>query len=217
LELALAIGKPILPIGFTGGNSGEFWNEDREQFVELFKIPAELVTQLGMGPSSELHRKTRAEQIARTVLKQTQRRCLVLMDFKEEHKHFFENVLSPAIENAGFQPHRLDRHEDAGNITELFLSRISDCQAIVADITGLNPNVMYELGHIHHHGVVSPIIITRDRIKPDELPFYLRQHQVIVVEDDAQDVTQRIERQLTQTRKERQTPVWGRGGQSEIT
>lgn len=208
LELALAIGKPALPIGFTGGDSEEFWTVDKKEFIRWLDIPTELADQLETQPSSELGRKTLADQIAKLVLKKAQRRCLVLMGFQKEHAEFFDSVLSPAIRNAGFRPHRLDRDEDAGNITDLFLSRLADCHAIVVDITGLNPNVMYELGHIHHSAVVSPVIVTRDKVKAEELPFYLRQHQVIVVEDDAQKVNQRLERQLMQAWKERQTPVW---------
>ena len=208
LELALAIGKPALPMGFSGGDSGDFWNEDRDQFVEWFEISSELADQLGTRPLSELARKTLAEQIAKTLLKKAQRRCLVLMDFGKKHANFFEQVIAPALDLAGFQPHRLDRHEDAGSITELFLRRLADCHAIVVDITGLNPNVMYELGHIHQQAKLDPVIVTRDRLQPDELPFYLRQHQVIVVEDDPKIASQRIERQLMLTKKYLQAPVW---------
>lgn len=208
LELALALGKPILPIGFSGGDSEVFWHEEQAQFMKLFELPQELVDQLSVRPTSELDRQSLAKQIAITVLKQAQRRCLVLMGFQKEHDEFFDSILSPAIENAGFEPHRLDRHEDAGDITGLFLSRLADCHAIIVDITGLNPNVMYELGHIHHDGRVSPVIVTHDDIEHEKLPFYLRQHQVIAVKDNIEMVQKRIERQLLQVKKENQIPVW---------
>jgi hypothetical protein len=208
LELALAIGKPIMPVGFTGGDSGDFWNEDREQFVDWLEIPPELAISLGAGWSSERDRKTLAEQIAKIMIKKTQRRCLVLMEFGAEHDDFYETTLSPAIKIAGFKPHRLDRDEDAGSIPELLLSRLADCAAVIVDITGLNPNVMYELGHIRYGGVVSPLIVTRDNKETLEIPFYLRQDKIIFADDDAQTVKQSIERQLMLTRRERQTPVW---------
>ena len=207
LEVALAIGKPILPIGFTGGDSAAFWDEDKEHFVEWLQIPAELATQLGEGPSSGTDTKQLADEVAVTLLKNARRRCLVLMGFGGANDAFFDSVLSPTIKSSGFEPHRLDRHDDAGNITELFLSRVTDSQAIVVDITGLNPNVMYELGHIHHHATISPVIVTRDAIKLEDLPFYLRQHVVIVVGSDKQIVADRIARQLALSRKKR-APSW---------
>lgn len=56
--------------------------------------------------------------------------------------------------------------------------------------------------------VVSPIIVTRDNVEAEALPFYIRQHQVIVVKDDVEILTERIEEQLMRTREESQTPVW---------
>lgn len=208
LELALALGKPILPIGFTGGDLEVFWHEEREQFMKFFELPVELADQLSVRPSSELDRKSLAKQIAVTVLKKARRRCLVLMGFQKEHDEFFDTILSPAIENAGFEPHRLDRHEDAGDITGIFLSRLTDSHAIIVDITGLNSNVIYELGHIHHYDKIAPVIVTRDDIEHEKIPFYIRQHQVISVKDNIEKVQKRITRQLMQARAESQVPIW---------
>ena len=44
---------------------------------------------------------------------------------------------------------------------------------MIADITFLNENVMYELGYAHGRGL-APLIYTRDAARLEHLPVYLR-------------------------------------------
>jgi hypothetical protein len=54
----------------------------------------------------------------------------------------------------------------------------------VIDATGLNPNVMYELGRVHEAGI-SPFIMRRvTGGSADPWPFYLRAEMTCEVADD---------------------------------
>jgi hypothetical protein len=56
----------------------------------------------------------------------------------------------------------------------------------MVDVTGLNPNVMYELGHVHAREI-NPFLIYRRpqaEIDADELPFYLRREKLITEQDN---------------------------------
>lgn len=180
LELAIALNRVALPIGFTGTDSARFWKPglERDHFVKQLDLAPSLVDRLGRVPQPAEMQEL-ADDVATAVLRKAERRCLVLMDFEDlGHREFFERVLTPAVEAKGFRVHRLDRAEFAGDILELFLARLNDCHAIVADVTGWNPNVLYELGRVHHHNRVKPLILCRRQEAAQDVPFYLSKHLI---------------------------------------
>lgn len=61
------------------------------------------------------------------------------------------------------------------NILQDIIQPIYEADMIIADLTGLNPNVMYELGLAHSFNKKT-IIITKDDIA--KLPFDLKQYRV---------------------------------------
>jgi hypothetical protein len=204
IEVALAIGRPVLPIGFSGNDSAEFWKDERERFVDLLGISKDVAARLTIGPASPSEAVALATDVARLVLKAARRRCLVLMGFSGvDNQIFYDAVLKPAIAHAGFQPYRLDRDSLAGNITEAFLAGLAVSHAILVDITALNPNVMYELGHIHQRAGVMPVIVTRDDTPPEQRPFYLRGHTVLEIHD-GKEVQKQIGAELSRVRDDLQ-------------
>ena len=56
--------------------------------------------------------------------------------------------------------------------------------SVVADVTHLNENVMYEVGYAHGHGV-EILLYTRDPARLDELPLYLKTVNVRYAADAA--------------------------------
>src|SRR5262249_19195250 len=52
---------------------------------------------------------------------------------------------------------RVDQDVFTGDVIERVKHRISNCELIIADITGNNPNVLYELGYAD--GVGKPAIV----------------------------------------------------------
>ena len=109
--------------------------------------------------------------------------CFVLMPFARD----FDGVYY-AITSACERPEvllacsRADDFYGAGHIMEDILEGIVNSEFIVADVTGKNPNVFYELGISHSFKPAAKVIILTQNI--DDVPFDLRQFRCIVYRPD---------------------------------
>jgi hypothetical protein len=104
--------------------------------------------------------------------------CFVIMPFAEEFDDVYgvikQAVQSVTISNNG-RCFRLDEARPAGRITDRLLGELRSATLCVADITGLKPNVMWELGFAMALGTPA-IVITQSRA---DLPFDIRDMQTI--------------------------------------
>lgn len=84
----------------------------------------------------------------------------------EHHLEVFEEVISPACEKFGITALRADGIASPGDINEQICRHVIESDLVVADVSGGNPNVMYELG-LRHLGGRPVIHIGED----GQLPF----------------------------------------------
>ncbi|MEU3056530.1 hypothetical protein [Streptomyces griseus] len=70
----------------------------------------------------------------------------------EHHLGIFEQVIAPACEKYGISALRADSIAHAGDINEQICRHVVESELVVADVSGGNPNVMYELGLRHITG-----------------------------------------------------------------
>lgn len=70
----------------------------------------------------------------------------------EHHLSIFEQVIAPACEKYGISAVRADGIAHAGDINEQICRHVVESDLVIADVTGGNPNVMYELGLRHITG-----------------------------------------------------------------
>lgn len=105
--------------------------------------------------------------------------CFVLMPFAAEMRSVYETIRR-AFEAAtvGFTCGRADELFGGGHIIEDILEGIAQAEIVVADVTGRNPNVFYELGIAHTAKPVEKVIIITQSM--DDVPFDLRQFRCIV-------------------------------------
>ena len=68
-------------------------------------------------------------------------------------------IIAPAVERAGLEPIRADEEKIGGTIHKPMFERLMLCHYAVADITGANPNVFYELGIRHAMRPRSTVIV----------------------------------------------------------
>jgi len=87
----------------------------------------------------------------------------------------YEFVVVPAVRDAGLQPYRADLDLSPGPITPKMLAELLGARVVIADLTGRNPNVYYELGITH--SFVRPLISIAD--SPKSLPFDAKDERII--------------------------------------
>lgn len=76
----------------------------------------------------------------------------VLMPFREENFAIYERTIKPTLENLDCRvEHAKDAHT-VERIVDAIFTQIARAQFIVADTTGKNPNVFYEIGYAHALG-----------------------------------------------------------------
>ncbi len=101
--------------------------------------------------------------------------CFVLMPFQEALTAVYEHGIKPQVEYMGMQCKRADEIYSAQGILGDIWDSIQTAELIIADCTGKNPNVMYELG-LCHALWKRVILISQNK---DDVPFDLRQWRVI--------------------------------------
>lgn len=103
--------------------------------------------------------------------------CFVLIPFSEEFKQAYESIKA-AVTLAGFTCYRADEIFQTRSIIQIIYDWIGRAEIVVADLTGRNPNVFYELGYAHALGK-STVLVTQDR---NDVPFDLRHRQYVLYE-----------------------------------
>jgi len=73
-------------------------------------------------------------------------------------------ILSEAIETAGFKPHLVSEADDVGIIQKRIIQNVYENQIVVCDVSGKNPNVMFELGM--RLAFDKPTVIVKDEKTP---------------------------------------------------
>jgi hypothetical protein len=101
--------------------------------------------------------------------------CFVLMPFGETWSNeVWSNMIRPSVEGLGLQCMRADSIHGMSIIEDIWTS-MNQSAFIIADLTKVNPNVMYEMGIVHTIGKPS-ILITQDiSSKPFDVS-HLRQY-----------------------------------------
>jgi hypothetical protein len=88
----------------------------------------------------------------------------------------FENLIKPAFSELGIEPVRADHIELPGLITKHVTDYLCEAPLVLADLTGNNPNVFYELGIRHTLGKPAIHIVDAHEI----LPFDLKGMRTII-------------------------------------
>lgn len=79
----------------------------------------------------------------------------------------FEGIIEPACRAMDLDPFRADHISRSGDIHDQIYRNLRDAHVVIADLTGANPNVMYELGLRHTTGKLTFQIGERDRLPFD--------------------------------------------------
>ena len=109
--------------------------------------------------------------------------CFAIMPFGDWFDDYYEDLYCPAIRAAGLEPKRADDLYRPSTIINDIWSYTQTAKLILADLTGKNPNVFYELGLAH--ALAKPAILIAESI--NDVPFDLRSLRVIVYDKNQPD------------------------------
>lgn len=85
----------------------------------------------------------------------------------EEAVQLLEEVIEPSCTALGLEILRADQITRTGEIPEQVFRQLRDAHVVIADLTGANPNVMYELGLRHTTGKLTIQLGERERLPFD--------------------------------------------------
>ena len=109
-----------------------------------------------------------------------ERFCFVAMPFESRRTEIYEEyVKKPIEEHLGIQCKRVDEITASREIMRDVWELLTSCAVVVADLSGKNPNVFYELGLAHVLG--KPVVLIAEEL--DDVPFDLRSVRTIVYGD----------------------------------
>lgn len=102
--------------------------------------------------------------------------CFVMMPFVEPVGTYYTTIYEMAIKRAGLRPVRADDDMFAtGKIVDQVWTGIQAAKVLVAELTGRNPNVFYELGLAH--ALQKPVVLVSSNEK--DVPFDVQHIRVI--------------------------------------
>ncbi len=124
--------------------------------------PQMLITPLSIFPVEQVRRENEL--------------CFVIMPFASAYEDVYNYGIKPGVEDASLTALRGDDIQEAGNILSQIWTTLLKARFVIADLTGTNGNVLYELGLAHAIGH-SVILLTQDI---NNVPFDLRPQRHIV-------------------------------------
>lgn len=116
----------------------------------------------------------------------------VLMPFAPEFDDVYSIGIKDACKKAGAYCERLDEQIFRENMLERIYNQIAKADLIVADMTGRNPNVFYEVGYAHALGK-TVILLTRDGV---DIPFDLKHHYHLVYEGSITKLKEELQKRI---------------------
>lgn len=127
--------------------------------------------------------------------------CYVMMPYgggDPSKKSFFEGVFSSIIvsaaRNAGFADSEIIREDhkgEAGSVSGNIVYHLAKSDVLIADLTGQNPNVFYELGVAHVFHKSATVLICQ---KDAPIPFDVQGLNVVLYSTDITEVADSVTR-----------------------
>lgn len=124
--------------------------------------------------------------------------CFTIMPFGGWFNDYYLSIYKPAIEAGGLDARRGDDLFRPSTIINDIWDYTKNARLVLADLTGKNPNVFYELGLAH--ALAKPAIIVAETM--EDVPFDLRALRVIVYDKNAPDWGEVLKKNITKSIKE---------------
>lgn len=124
--------------------------------------------------------------------------CFTIMPFATWFDYYYETIYVPAIKSTGLTPRRADDLYRPSAIVHDIWALTQQAKVVLADLSGKNPNVFYELGLAH--ALAKPAILVTDSM--EDVPFDLRSLRVIVYDKNEPNWGEVLQRKISSAIKE---------------
>jgi hypothetical protein len=124
--------------------------------------------------------------------------AFVIMPFDKQYKEVFDTIAEAAF-GVNFFCRLAKDVFGGGYIMEDILKGVGNSEVIIADLTGKNPNVFYELGIAHMVKNIEKVIMLTQSM--DDVPFDLRPFRCVLYEQSPRGLEQ-LKRDLTRALNE---------------
>lgn len=133
--------------------------------------------------------------------------AFVLMPFGAEFDDTYRLGIKEIATSLDVIAERVDEQSFSETILERIYRQIESADFIIADMTGRNPNVFYEVGYAH--AKKKPVIlITKDA---SDIPFDLKHHRHLIYGDKITTLREKLEADITwikaEIEKSRAVPI----------
>ena len=113
-------------------------------------------------------------------------------EIRRRSDQILQYIIRPAVESLGYSAVRADEIDEPGIITSQVIQHVSEDPLVVADLTGHNPNVFYELAI--RHAIRKPYIQIIQ--KGESIPFDVAAARTIFVDHRDLDMVDAAKNQI---------------------
>jgi hypothetical protein len=122
--------------------------------------------------------------------------CFVIQPFdKGPYDKRYNELLEPAIIDAGLTPYRVDQDPRVTIPIEDIEKGIREAEVCLADITTNNPNVWYEVGFALACG--KPVVLICAEPRPEPFPFDVRHRTIIPYSRESITDFEKLKKEVT--------------------
>jgi nucleoside 2-deoxyribosyltransferase len=114
--------------------------------------------------------------------------AFVLMPFDPQFSDIYKLGIQAVATECGVVAERVDEQTFSETILERIYRQIDNADFVIADMTGRNPNVFYEVGYAHARDKLCTLLTQ----SADDIPFDLRHHRHIVYDGSIQTLKQKL-------------------------
>jgi hypothetical protein len=113
-------------------------------------------------------------------------------EIRKRSDQVFTYVITPAVQQFGYDPLRADHISEPGLISSQVIQHIVDDPLVIADLTGHNPNVFYELAL--RHALRKPLVQIMK--SGEKIPFDVANTRIIPVDHRDLDSVETAKRDI---------------------
>ena len=124
--------------------------------------------------------------------------CFAIMPFGGWFDGYYSSIYQPAINDAGLVPKRADDLYRPSTIVNDIWAYTRQAKLVLADLSGKNPNVFYELGLAH--ALAKPAILVAETM--NDVPFDLRALRVIEYDKNEPNWGESLKEKITKAIRE---------------